>query len=229
MCLRSVQYSKLNNNFLNRWMRPVQGPIIILTHQCTILAGEITRISHGAKITMTTLGQIMQATSIKSIILPIINPTFSTKLNNLPSKILHLRRKWLIFEKNMKRYMKNQESLMQTIQNSHTQAITRLEIQMSQPTNLQNERLKGSLPSQPVMNPRNSQQAYLAEDQPLNQCNVVHTLKQERKLIIKYQHHLIPFSTATIKHPPHLIPILPNLTNLTNLKQISQPVRCTSL
>jgi len=70
--------------------------------------------------------------------------------------------------------MKNQEPLIQTGQ--------RLEIQMSQLANPQNERLKGSLPSQPVMNLRNSQQAHLAEDQPLNQCNVVHTLRSGKKV-----------------------------------------------
>ena len=56
---------------------------------------------------------------------------------------------------------------MQIIQNSHTQAIMRLEVQMSQLTNSQNERLKGTLPSQPIMNRRNSQQAHLVEDQSL--------------------------------------------------------------
>ena len=77
----------------------------------------------------------------------------------------------------MKRYMKNQESLIQTLQNSYTQAITRLEVQISQLANSQNERLKGTLPSQPVTNPRNSYQVHLAEDQPLHQCNVVHALR----------------------------------------------------
>ena len=53
---------------------------------------------------------------------------------------------------------------------------------MSQLTNSQNERLKGSLPSQPVTNPKNSYQAHLAEDQQLNQCNVVHILRSEKKV-----------------------------------------------
>jgi len=53
---------------------------------------------------------------------------------------------------------------------------------MSQLTNLQNERQKGTLPSQPIMNPRNSQEAHLAEDQSLNQCNVVHTLRSRKKV-----------------------------------------------
>ena len=87
-----------------------QGRTIILTHQRTILAGEITLISHGAKITMTIHDQIMLATSLMPIILPIINLTFSisiiilltihltfqtinrtfpTKLHNPPSRILN--------------------------------------------------------------------------------------------------------------------------------------------
>ena len=69
------------------------------------------------------------------------------------------------FERNMERYMKNQDSLMQTIQ--------KLEVQMSQLATPQNERQKGTLPTQPIMNPKNSQQAYLVEDPSLNQCNVV--------------------------------------------------------
>jgi len=49
---------------------------------------------------------------------------------------------------------------------------------MSQLANPQNERQKGTLPSQPIVNPRNSQQAHLAEDQSLNQYNVVYTGKK---------------------------------------------------
>ena len=122
MCL-SVLCFRISNNTLNRWMRPFQGQTIILTHQRTILAGEITRISHGAKITMTTHGQIMQATSIMPIILPIINPTFSisiiilptihltfqtinrtfpTKLHNPPSRILNKKGEWLTLRETWK-------------------------------------------------------------------------------------------------------------------------------
>jgi len=95
-----------------------------------------------------------------------------------------LEKRMTDFEKNMKRCMKKQESLMQTIQNSHTQAITRLEVKISQLINSQNERLKGTLPSQPITNPRNSHQAHLAEDQLLNQWNVVIHWGRKRKLII---------------------------------------------
>jgi len=53
---------------------------------------------------------------------------------------------------------------------------------MSQLANPQNERQEGTLPSQPVMNPRNSQQAHLAENQSLNQCNDFHALRSENKV-----------------------------------------------
>jgi len=72
--------------------------------------------------------------------------------------------------------MKNQEFLIQIMQNNHTQAITSLEVQMSQLVDSQSERAKGTLPSQPLTNRRNSNQAHLAKDQQINQCNVVHTL-----------------------------------------------------
>ena len=62
------------------------------------------------------------------------------------------------------------------------QTIQRLEVQMSQLATPQNERQKGTLPSQPITNPRNSQQAHLAEKQSLNQCNVVHTLRSGKKV-----------------------------------------------
>ena len=66
----------------------------------------------------------------------------------------------------MERYMKNQDSLMQTIK--------RLEVQMSQLATPQNERQKGTLPSQLITNPRNSQQAHLVEDQSLNPVSYTH-------------------------------------------------------
>ena len=53
---------------------------------------------------------------------------------------------------------------------------------MSQLATPQNERQKGTLPSQPITNPRNSQQAHLAEDSSLNQCNAVHTLRSGKRV-----------------------------------------------
>jgi len=52
---------------------------------------------------------------------------------------------------------------------------------MSQLANSKSERPKGTLPSQPLVNTRNSTQVHLAEDQQFNQCNVVHTLRSGKK------------------------------------------------
>jgi len=80
-------------------------------HKHTILVGEITRVSHGVKIIMTTHGQTIPTASNISIILSIINLTFQTTitvptiypkfqiinkifptmLHNLPSRILNLK------------------------------------------------------------------------------------------------------------------------------------------
>ena len=84
------------------------------------------------------------------------------------------------FEKTMKRHMRNQESRIQTLQNNNAQAITRLEVQMSQLANSQSER--PTLPSQHVTIPRSSSQVLQAEDQQFNQCNDVHTLRSGKKV-----------------------------------------------
>ena len=68
------------------------------------------------------------------------------------------------------------------------QAISRLEVQMSQLAGSLSEKPKGTLPSQPITNPRNSSQAFVAQEDTMNQCNAVHC-GQENKLITKYQHH----------------------------------------
>ena len=91
-------------------MRPFQGPITIFMLKRIILAGEITCISPGAKITMTTQDQTTSniliiitihfiINPITIIILPtinlilsIINRIFLTMLYNLLSKALHLRK-----------------------------------------------------------------------------------------------------------------------------------------
>ena len=85
---------------------------------------------------------------------------------------------------------------------------------MSQIASFLSESPKGTLLGQAVTNLRNSSQAHMAEEDQMNHCYIVHTLRSERKLIIKCQCHLIPFSTITLQHPPHLIPLLLNLMNL---------------
>jgi len=61
-----------------------------------------------------------------------------------------LEKRMTDYEKTMERHMRNQESLIQTLHNNNTQAITRLEVQMSQLSNSQSERPKSVLPSQSV-------------------------------------------------------------------------------
>jgi len=54
--------------------------------------------------------------------------------------------------------------------------ISRLEGQMSQLASFISERPKGTLPSELITNSRNFSQAHVAQKDPMNQCNVVHTL-----------------------------------------------------
>ena len=106
------------------------------------------------------------------------------------------------------------------------QTIQMLEVQMSQLATPQNERQKGTFPSQPITNPKNSQQAHLAEDNSLNQCNAVHTLRSRKRVDNQVSTPTHPIQHNHNQASTHLIQILPILTNL---KKISQPVRCTSL
>ena len=62
------------------------------------------------------------------------------------------------------------------------QTISRLEGQMSQLDSSINKRPKGTLPSQLVANPRNSSQAHMAKEDPMNQCNDIHTLRSGKKV-----------------------------------------------
>jgi len=66
--------------------------------------------------------------------------------------------------------------------NNHAQAISRLEVQMSQLASSLSERPKGVLPSQPLVNPKNTSQAYEVQDSQINQCNIVHILRSEKKV-----------------------------------------------
>ena len=80
----------------------------------------------------------------------------------------------------MKTLIKSQTSFLQStaqLLSNHTQAISRLEVQISQLASSLSERLKETLPSQPLTNTRNSSQAHGAQDQQINQCNIVHILR----------------------------------------------------
>ena len=94
---------------------------------------------------------------------------------------------------------------------------------MSQLASSLSEKPKGTLPSQPITNPRNSSQAHLAQEDHVNQCNLIHTLRSRNKLITKYQHHQVQN-----KYSPLIIPLHLNLTPIT-LKKTSQMKMCTSL
>jgi len=53
---------------------------------------------------------------------------------------------------------------------------------MSQLASSISERPKGTLPSQPVTNPRNFSQAHIAQEDPMNQYNVVHKLRSGKQV-----------------------------------------------
>ena len=77
---------------------------------------------------------------------------------------------------------KNQASMM----NIHNQAINRLEVQIGQLANSLKERQKGTLPSQSLPNLKNPFPINEADDIILKQCNTVHILKFENKLITRF-------------------------------------------
>jgi len=66
--------------------------------------------------------------------------------------------------------MERKVDILVKSQDTLAQVLTRIEIQLNQ-----QERQSGTLPSQPLPNPRNPRQAIKA--QVLNQCNLVHTLR----------------------------------------------------
>ena len=104
----------------------------------------------------------------------------------------------------MEAFMKSQTAFIQNqgqTLNNHSQAISRLKMQMSQLVSSLNERPKGTLLSQPLVNPKNSNQAYENQDPSINQCNVVHTLQSGKKVDIQVHQqknptHIDPASTS---------------------------------
>jgi len=54
-------------------------------------------------------------------------------------------------------------------------------MQTSQLASSLSEKPKGTLLSQPLVNPKNSNQAYEVQDPQINQCNAVHTLQSGKK------------------------------------------------
>jgi len=74
------------------------------------------------------------------------------------------------------------EKILTSFMQNTGQAISKLEGQMSQLASFISEKPKGTLRSQPIRNPRNSSQAHVAQEDPLNQCNVVYTLQSEKQV-----------------------------------------------
>jgi len=96
-----------------------------------------------------------------------------------------MKKKFSKLEENMEAFMKSQAAFMQNqgqMLSNHSQAISRLEMQMSQLASSRSERPKGTLPSQPLVHPKNSNQAYEIQDHSINQCNAIHTLRSGKKV-----------------------------------------------
>ena len=71
----------------------------------------------------------------------------------------------------MEAFLKTQTVFMQNqgqMLNNYVQAISRLEVQMSQLASSLSERPKGALPSQPLVHSKNSSQAYEVQDSQIN-------------------------------------------------------------
>ena len=85
----------------------------------------------------------------------------------------------------MKTLIKSQTSFMQNmgqLLSNTTEVITKLEVQMSQLASSLSERPKKILPSQLLINSKNLGEAHVAQDQQINQCNVVHTLRSKKQI-----------------------------------------------
>jgi len=84
--------------------------------------------------------------------------------------------------------------------NSHHQDMNRLEVQIGQLANSLNERPKGTLPSQPLPNPKNPFPIHEVEDIGPSQCNTVHILRSEKRIDNKVFNQPIK-SVSTSTHP----------------------------
>jgi len=110
----------------------------------------------------------------------------------------------------MDSFLKSQETVMQTL--------SRLGDQMSQLANPVSEIQQGTLPSQPLPNPRNTRQANEAQD--TNQCNLVHILRSE-KVVDNHQVMMPQDSTQPSTTSSSI------LLARMNPKKINQLKRCT--
>jgi len=86
-------------------------------------------------------------------------------------------------------------------------------MQISQLANSLRERPKGTLLSQPLVNPKNSNQAYEVQDSQINQYNVVHTFRSGKKVDNQVNQQKNPIHIDPTL-PPHLLPFSICSTNV---------------
>ena len=94
---------------------------------------------------------------------------------------------------------------------------------MSQLASSLSERPKKILPSQLLIDSKNLSEAHVAQDQQINQCNVVHTLRSEKQI----DKQLLMPSTP-IQHNPS-IHFFKFYSLHSNWSEKDKPIRCISL
>ena len=77
------------------------------------------------------------------------------------------------------------------------QVISRLEGQMSQLASSKRERPKGTFSSQPITTPKNFSQAHVAQEDTMNQCNMVHTSRPGKQVVNQVSMPPDPIQTST--------------------------------
>jgi len=91
-----------------------------------------------------------------------------------------------------------------SIMNNHHQATNRLKVQIGQLANSLNERQKGTLPSQPLPNPKNPFPIHEAEDIGPKKCNTTHILRSEKQVDNQVFSHPVP--NTPVSSSPIIIP-----------------------
>ena len=88
--------------------------------------------------------------------------------------------------------------------NTHHQDMNRLQVQIGQLANSLNERQKGTLPSQPLPNPKNPFPIHEAEDIGPSQCNTVHILRSGKRIDNQVSNQ--PNKSVSVSTPHVLVP-----------------------
>jgi len=119
-------------------------------------------------------------------------------------------------QKALKTLSKTQVSMMK----SHNQTINRLEVQISQLANSLNDKQKGTSPSQPLPNPKNSFPIHEAVDVTPKQCNTIHILRSGKQVDNQVSNALV--SNLSVSNPPMLAQPKPVSNDLSSSSS-SQP------